>query len=163
MEVYLRSYFSQRYTKGGYSGEDPPLPIPNREVKLTSADDTATPSGKVGCRQTRTPGHQKMLRRFSFGAAAVAESDPRSLLPRVCPPADRYSGTGPDGYKLFGGGKLAFQSQMTQETLGGTERKSRQRLRGAPREQSSRAAQPRPRAGIFRPWNLSRWSSVWTT
>ena len=36
---------------GGYSGEDPPLPIPNREVKLTSADGTATPSGRVGsCR-----------------------------------------------------------------------------------------------------------------
>ena len=26
---------------GGYSSEDPPLPIPNREVKLTHADGTA--------------------------------------------------------------------------------------------------------------------------
>ena len=26
---------------GGYSGEVPPLPIPNREVKLTRADGTA--------------------------------------------------------------------------------------------------------------------------
>ena len=26
---------------GGYSAEDPPLPIPNREVKLRSADGTA--------------------------------------------------------------------------------------------------------------------------
>ena len=26
---------------GGYSGEVPPLPIPNREVKLASADGTA--------------------------------------------------------------------------------------------------------------------------
>ena len=26
---------------GGYSGEVPPLPIPNREVKLTCADGTA--------------------------------------------------------------------------------------------------------------------------
>ena len=26
---------------GGYSGEVPPLPIPNREVKLTNADGTA--------------------------------------------------------------------------------------------------------------------------
>ena len=47
-------------------------------------------------------------------ASGRAEAEPRSLLPRVCPPADRYSGTGPDDYKLFGGGKLAFQSQMTQ-------------------------------------------------
>ena len=57
------------------------------------------------------------------------ESASGCLLQRVCPPADRYSGTGPGGYKLFGGGKLAFQSQMTQETLGGTERRSRQRKR----------------------------------
>ena len=44
-------YLSQVKYCGGYSGEDPPLPIPNREVKLTSADGTATPSGRVGsCR-----------------------------------------------------------------------------------------------------------------
>ncbi len=36
---------------GGYNDGDPPLPIPNREVKPISADDTATPSGKVGSRQ----------------------------------------------------------------------------------------------------------------
>ena len=36
---------------GGYSGEDPPLPIPNREVKLTGADGTATPCGRVGRRR----------------------------------------------------------------------------------------------------------------
>ena len=35
---------------GGYSGEDPPLPIPNREVKLTIADGTAIPGGRVGSR-----------------------------------------------------------------------------------------------------------------
>ena len=32
--------FCQRAV-GGYSGEEPPLPIPNREVKLPSADGTA--------------------------------------------------------------------------------------------------------------------------
>ena len=30
-----------KYNLGGYSGEVPPLPIPNREVKLTRADGTA--------------------------------------------------------------------------------------------------------------------------
>ena len=30
---------------------DPPLPIPNREVKPVSADGTAIPSGRVGSRQ----------------------------------------------------------------------------------------------------------------
>ena len=41
------SLFSETYC-GGYSGEDPPLPIPNREVKLTIADGTAPPGGRVG-------------------------------------------------------------------------------------------------------------------
>ena len=41
---------------GGYSGEVPPLPIPNREVKLTSADGTAPPGGRVGsCRFSGSP------------------------------------------------------------------------------------------------------------
>ena len=31
----------QRVLLGGYSSEVPPLPIPNREVKLTNADGTA--------------------------------------------------------------------------------------------------------------------------
>ena len=31
----------QRVLLGGYSSEVPPLPIPNREVKLTYADGTA--------------------------------------------------------------------------------------------------------------------------
>ena len=48
---YQRVLSPRDIMKGGYSGEDPPLPIPNREVKLTCADGTATPSGRVGCRQ----------------------------------------------------------------------------------------------------------------
>ena len=48
---FLSGYLSQVKYCGGYSGEDPPLTIPNREVKLTSADGTATPRGRVGsCR-----------------------------------------------------------------------------------------------------------------
>ena len=43
-----RVIFSQDTYCGGYSGEDPPLPIPNREVKLTIADGTAPPGGRVG-------------------------------------------------------------------------------------------------------------------
>ena len=45
----LSYLFSETYC-GGYSGEDPPLPIPNREVKLTIADGTAPPGGRVGSR-----------------------------------------------------------------------------------------------------------------
>ena len=43
--------FIARKNNGGYNDGDPPLPIPNREVKPISADDTAIPSGKVGSRQ----------------------------------------------------------------------------------------------------------------
>ena len=35
---------------GGYCGEVTPLPIPNREVKLTCADGTAIQCGRVGSR-----------------------------------------------------------------------------------------------------------------
>ena len=41
---------SDRKVLGGYSGEVPPLPIPNREVKLTNADGTAVTCGRVGSR-----------------------------------------------------------------------------------------------------------------
>ena len=45
------SYFSQVKYFGGYGGGDPPLPIPNREVKPAIADGTAPPGGRVGsCR-----------------------------------------------------------------------------------------------------------------
>ena len=39
-----------RVLLGGYSSEVPPLPIPNREVKLTNADGTAYLGGRVGSR-----------------------------------------------------------------------------------------------------------------
>ena len=49
--MLLLNCLSQVTYCGGYSGEDPPLPIPNREVKLASADGTAPPGGRVGsCR-----------------------------------------------------------------------------------------------------------------
>ena len=46
-------YLSEIYCRG-YSGEDPPLPIPNREVKLTIADGTDPSVGRVGsCRSSK--------------------------------------------------------------------------------------------------------------
>jgi len=36
---------------GGYNDVDPPLPIPNREVKRVCADGTARPGGRVGSRR----------------------------------------------------------------------------------------------------------------
>ena len=46
----LSKKLSTKRDLGGYSGEVPPLPIPNREVKLTNADGTAYLSGRVGSR-----------------------------------------------------------------------------------------------------------------
>ena len=48
---------------GGYGGGVPPLPIPNREVKLTCADGTAMQCGRVGSRLLLT---ERVLRRKSW-------------------------------------------------------------------------------------------------
>ena len=44
------SIYETQVLLGGYSSEVPPLPIPNREVKLTHADGTAFCGGRVGSR-----------------------------------------------------------------------------------------------------------------
>ena len=70
-------------------GEDPPLPIPNREVKLTSADGTAPPGGRVGsCRFSESPTDESQpgfLRsgrsRHSKAAARCPISPAASQLP----------------------------------------------------------------------------------
>ena len=53
----------QAINNGGNSDGDPPLPIPNREVKPVSADGTAIPSGRVGSRQP-SEDNQKWLSSF---------------------------------------------------------------------------------------------------
>ena len=74
-----RYLFSETYC-GGYSGEDPPLPIPNREVKLTSADGTAPPGGRVGsCHfYIQSPRHLTMSGIFCFYRSA-------KLIPPLAP------------------------------------------------------------------------------
>ena len=53
---------------GGYCGEVPPLPIPNREVKLTCADGTAMQCGRVGSRllSSRASDFERFLRLFFY-------------------------------------------------------------------------------------------------
>ena len=55
---------------GGYCGEVPPLPIPNREVKLTCADGTAMQCGRVGSRLllSKASDFERFLRLFRFPA-----------------------------------------------------------------------------------------------
>ena len=55
---------------GGYCGEVPPLPIPNREVKLTCADGTAMQCGRVGSRLllSKASDFERFLRFFCFHA-----------------------------------------------------------------------------------------------
>ena len=52
--ICLGVFLSAKYC-GGYSGGEPPLPIPNRAVKPAIADGTAPPGGRVGsCRSSKT-------------------------------------------------------------------------------------------------------------
>ena len=60
-----RDLFSETYC-GGYSGEDPPLPIPNREVKLTIADGTAPPGGRVGSCHALTKSFETIVSELFF-------------------------------------------------------------------------------------------------
>ncbi len=80
------SYFSQVKYFGGYGGGDPPLPIPNREVKPAIADGTAPPGGRVGsCRSSkRTFRERRPL--FLFGSCLRQSiTHPRPLLGRGVP------------------------------------------------------------------------------
>ena len=53
---FLPSDLSQVTYCGGYGGGDPPLPIPNREVKPAGADGSAPPGVRVGsCRFSGVP------------------------------------------------------------------------------------------------------------
>ena len=73
-------YLSQVTYCGGYSGDEPPLTIPNREVKLTSADGTAPPGGRVGrCR------FSEPRLTMSAGVLSLCVSALRELQPPVTP------------------------------------------------------------------------------
>ena len=66
---------------GGYCGEVPPLPIPNREVKLTCADGTAMQCGRVGSRLlsiSEASDFERFLRLFCFHAVLLSY---RQLFP----------------------------------------------------------------------------------
>ena len=97
-EGRLEVFFSQVIYCGGYSGEEPPLPIPNREVKLTIADGTAPPGGRVGSCRSSNPQDLKRSRGFLFSPAAVSvvfvvRRTPAGLL-RYPPPKSPSSGGG---------------------------------------------------------------------
>ena len=61
---------------GGYCGEVPPLPIPNREVKLTCANGTAMQCGRVGSRLllSRASDFERFLRLFCFHAVLLSNA-----------------------------------------------------------------------------------------
>ena len=71
---------------GGYCGEVPPLPIPNREVKLTCADGTAMQCGRVGSRLllSRASDFERFLRLvcFSHRFHRCSQMFPKSLHER---------------------------------------------------------------------------------
>ena len=109
-----RYFFSEIYC-GGYSGEDPPLPIPNREVKLAIADGTAPPGGRVGSCHflIQSPRHHPMSGAFCINASLLADcclSPSRSWrlmdVTGILPPPARgrgpaNAGRGPVEYAAF--------------------------------------------------------------
>ena len=108
-------YLSQVTYCGGYSGEDPPLPIPNREVKLTSADGTAPPGGRVGsCRFSEVPIEVTFSRDFFFcargGACPKSTPSVSSTPARMAQKADCTLRSGlfgqPGGVTVDAGGVL---------------------------------------------------------
>ena len=75
-------YLSQVTYCGGYSGVEPPLSIPNREVKRTSADGTAPPGGRVGrCRFSECPTDDVSRAFFVRGCAPHGKALIRGLRP----------------------------------------------------------------------------------
>ena len=63
---------SQEKYCGGFSSVDPPLSIPNREVKRTYADGTDRPVGRVGSRRSSDSRAMKIAR-LSFFCALCAQ------------------------------------------------------------------------------------------
>ena len=91
-------FFSQVIYYGGYSGEDPPLPIPNREVKLTIADGTDLPVGRVGSCRFWKPGRHQTPGLLRFRSAQTQKRRRcRCLTPalRAAPRGDRGKTPGP--------------------------------------------------------------------
>ena len=62
-----------RVLLGGYSSEVPPLPIPNREVKLTNADGTAYLGGRVGSRLFKEQIARFAPFLFSYSTSSIAQ------------------------------------------------------------------------------------------
>ena len=62
----------RRVLLGGYSSEVPPLPIPNREVKLTYADGTAYLGGRVGSRLFKRRPNENSIFSFLFAEVSAA-------------------------------------------------------------------------------------------
>ena len=77
------SLFSQVTYYGGYSGEDPPLTIPNREVKLTIADGTDPPVGRVGSRRFRKPWMSDDTQGFFVLPAVELENGDHAVPPNI--------------------------------------------------------------------------------
>ena len=63
-------------TLGGYCGGVPPLPIPNREVKPTSADGTAMQCGRVGNRLLLEESSETKVLGLFFYAFFLIEDNP---------------------------------------------------------------------------------------
>ena len=90
-QIFNRS----RLNLGGYSAEVPPLPIPNRVVKLSIADGTALRCGRVGSRHFEGPS-RFFLRVLFFCVYATLSTSQKYFLPRT------YAHARKDNYLRYG-------------------------------------------------------------
>ena len=74
---------SQEKYCGGFSSVDPPLSIPNREVKRTYADGTDRPVGRVGSRRSLNSLRTKVPRLFFFSKNGAYRLLFRGAAPKV--------------------------------------------------------------------------------
>ena len=102
---YGPCYLSQDIYCGGYCGGDPPLPIPNREVKPAIADGTAPPGGRVGSCRSLEARLTCVSRASSFMAGVRGGVSPSSGRPALALPAK----LGPSLYKR---GCLRFRNAI---------------------------------------------------
>ena len=91
------------YVGGVFNGEGPPVPIPNTEVKLTSADNTCLETD----REDRSMPTQRIRLCESFAYASLAQQVEHAAVNR------RVVGSNPTGGArtmppLFGGGIASF-------------------------------------------------------
>ena len=88
------------YIVGAYNGEGPPVPIPNTEVKLTSAENTCLETDREDKSVPTQRGHCKMAPLYS----SLAQSVEHAAVNRRVVCSSQTGGANRDAATVIGGG-----------------------------------------------------------